>query len=174
MLLWEARRSIRRAEIGHSVGCSGSTCHLSSTSHPDQTQQALQNKHPSALWDSQHFLGHSSDTNDLDTRWVWIIQGLEGPNEAFMECFNRIMNCARSGEVRYDQIDSTFHWMAINKADEMGNGIPFFFFFFLSCWLLSCAVILKCVKIRTPTISRSNGTRAWCPQLWPRDRETRA
>lgn len=36
-------------------GCIPSTCYLFSTSQPDQTQQALQNKHPSILWDSQPF-----------------------------------------------------------------------------------------------------------------------
>lgn len=36
-------------------GCIQSTCYLFSTSHTDQTQQAVQNKHPSILWDSQPF-----------------------------------------------------------------------------------------------------------------------
>lgn len=60
-------------------------------------------------------LGHSSDENNLDTHWVckskhstWIIQWLEGPNEAFIECLGNVMNRTCSGQVRYDWINIYF------------------------------------------------------------------
>lgn len=79
-------------------------------------------------------LGHSSDLKDLDTQWIcwrkhlWIIQWLEGPNEAFIGCLSNVMNRAHAGQVRYDWINTIFHWIVrlfflINKAhlaDQIG------------------------------------------------------
>ncbi len=131
-------------------------------------------------------LGHSSDENDLDTQWVcrnkhstWIIQGLEGPNEAFIGCLSNLMNRACSGRVRYDWINSIFHrmvWQYTSSSTRLiwqtkqATGLSF-----LSCLLFTCAVIVCALvnKFYTFVLSCGVGRQEWCPQSWPHNRQTR-
>lgn len=67
--------------------------------------------------------GHCSDENNLDTHWVceskhstWIIQWLEGPNEAFIECLGNVMNHACSGQGMTESIYILLDGMTLNTS----------------------------------------------------------